>query len=154
LSREDVDDDDIGDRFDDLERDGYIHTAEVQYAFGLGRSMSLVPGFKLTIGDVDGEANAYTGYQFGLGLRKFTERYQFMLKASIGWDDYDERHPVFDKTRNDTNYSVFGMLTRSNLFGRDYLFATLMAGYQYRDSNIGFLEAQTFFSGAMIGFKF
>jgi hypothetical protein len=29
-----------------------------------------------------------------------------------------------------------------------------MAGYRYRDSNIGFLNAQTFLSGAMIGVEF
>jgi hypothetical protein len=77
-----------------------------------------------------------------------------MLKAAIGWNDYDDKHPVFNKTRNDTNYSVFGMLTRSDLFGQDFLFATLTAGYRYRDSNISFLEAQTFLIGAMIGIEF
>lgn len=154
FSREDVDEDDIGDRFKDLERDGMIHSAEVEYAFQLSRSVSLVPGFELAIADIDGEANAYTGYTFGLGFRKFSKDYQLVLKASIGRDDYDDRHPVFDKTRNDTNYAVFGMFTRSNLFGKDYLFGTLMAGYRYRDSNIGFLEAQTFISGAMIGIEF
>ena len=154
ISRENVDDDVIGDRFEDLERDGFTHSAEVEYGFKLGRSFSLVPGFELSIGDIDGDANAYIGYNFSLGLRKFSERNRFMLKASVGWDDYDERHSVFDKTRNDTNYSVFGMLTRSMLFGRDFLFGTLMAGYRYRDSNIGFLEAQTFITGAMIGVEF
>ena len=153
-SRIDVNVDDIGDRFKDLERDGYIHNAEVKYDFQLGQSVSLIPGFELSIGDIDGEANAYTGYQFGLGFRKFSKLYQLMLKTAIGWDDYDDKHPVFNKTRNDTNYSVFGMLTRSDLFGQDFLFATLMAGYRYRDSNISFLEAQTFLSGAMIGIEF
>jgi hypothetical protein len=154
FSRIDVNVDDIGDRFNDLERDGYIHSTEVEYVFRLGETMSLSPDFKLSIGDLDGEANAYTGYQFGLGFRKFSKAYLLMLKAAIGWDDYDDKHPIFGKTRNDTNYSVFGMLTRSDLFGQDYLFGTLMAGYRYRDSNIGFLEAQTFLSGAMIGIEF
>lgn len=154
FSRINVNVDDIGDRFNELERDGYIHSAEVEYVFRLGETLSLSPDFKLSIGDLDGEANAYTGYQFGLGVRKFSKAYQLMLKAAIGWDDYDDKHPIFGKTRNDTNYSVFGMFTRSDLFGRDYLFGTLMAGYRYRDSNIGFLEAQTFFSGAMIGIEF
>ena len=153
-SRRDVNVDDIGDRFNDLERDGYIHNTEVEYVFRLGDTMSLSPDFKLSIGDLDGEANAYTGYQFGLGFQKFSKAYLLMLKAAIGWDDYDDKHPIFSKTRNDTNYSVFGMLTRSDLFGQDYLFGTLMAGYRYRDSNIGFLEAQTFLSGAMIGIEF
>ena len=154
FSRVDVNVDDIGDRFNDLERDGYIHNAEVEYAFRMGQSMSLAPDFELSIGDIDGEANAYTGYKFGLGFRKFSKPYQLMLKAAIGWDEYDDKHPVFNKTRNDTNYSVFGMFTRADLFGKDYLFATIMAGYRYRDSNIGFLEAQTFLSGLMLGIEF
>jgi len=29
-----------------------------------------------------------------------------------------------------------------------------MAGYRYRDANIGFLEAQTFMNSAMIGIEF
>ena len=154
FSRVEVNVDDIGDRFDDLERDGNIHNAEVEYAFQLGEGLSLAPGFELSIGDIDGEANAYTGYEFGLGIRKFSKSYQIMLKAGIGWDDYDEKHPIFDKTRNDTKYGAFGMFTLSDLFGKDYLFGTLMAGYRYRDSNIGFLNAQTFLSGAMIGIEF
>ena len=154
FSRVDVNVDDIGDRFNDLERDGYLHTARVEYAFQLGSIMLLLPGFELSIGDLDGEANAYTGYTFGLGFRRFSKANQFMLKASVGWDDYDDTHPVFNKTRNDTRYSAFGMYTRSDLFGKDYLFGNLMAGYRYRDSNINFLEAQTFLSGVMIGIEF
>jgi len=154
FSRVDVNVDDIGDRFNDLERDGYIHNAEIEYAFRLDKTLSLVPGFELSIGDIDGEANAYTGYRFGLGFHNFSKSYQLMLKAAIGRDDYDHQNPIFSKTRNDTNYSVFGMFTRSDLFGKDYLFGTLMAGYRYRDSNIGFLKAQTFLSGAMIGVEF
>jgi hypothetical protein len=94
------------------------------------------------------------GYQFALGFRKFSKLHQFMLKAKIGWDDYDDRHPVFNKTRNDTNYSVSGMFTRADLFGKDNLFGTLMASYRYRDSSINFLEAQTFVSGVLIGIEF
>lgn len=154
FSRVDVNVDDIGDRFNDLERDGYIHAAEVEYDFKPGNAMTLSPGFKLSIGDIDGDANAYTGYQFGLGFQKFSKSYRLMLKAAVGWVDYDDQHPVFNKTRNDTNYSIFGMFTRSDLFGQDFLFATIMAGYRYRDANIGFLNAQTFMSGAMIGVEF
>jgi hypothetical protein len=84
-------------------------------------------------------------------LALFNLRYTF---AESGRQVYFGTPPVFKKNRNDTNYSVFGMLTRSDLFGQDFLFATLMAGYRYRDSNISFLEAQTFLSGAMIEIEF
>ena len=154
FSRVDVNVDDIGDRFEDLERDGYVHSAKVAYDFKLGQTMTLSPAFELSIGDIDGDANAYTAYRFGLGFRKYLKSYLLMLKAGVGWDDYDDQHPIFGKTRNDTKYSLFGMFTRSDLFGQEYLFATLMAGYRYRDSNIGFLNAQSFLSGAMIGVEF
>ena len=105
----------------------------------------------LSIGDIDGEANSYTGYQLRLGFNRFSQDYRIMLKLGIGWDDYDDKHPIFGKTRNDTKYSAFGMFTLSDLFGKDYLFGNLLAGYQYRDSNIGFLNAKTFLSGPDIG---
>lgn len=57
--------------------------------------------------------------------------------------------PFSDGSRLDVS-----VLTRCDLFGTDYLFATLMAGYRYRDANIGFLDAQTFMSGALIGVEF
>jgi hypothetical protein len=154
FSRRDVNVDDIGDRFKELKRDGYLHRAILEYDFRLDQTLSLSPDFELSVGDIDGEANAYTGYRFGLGLRKFSESCQLMLKAAVGRNDYDDQHPIFSKTRDDTNYSVLGMFTRPNLFGIDYLFGTLMAGYRYRDSNLGFLDAQTFLSGAMIGVEF
>lgn len=154
FSRVDVNVDDIGDRFNDLERDGCIHEAGVEYDIRLGQFMSLAPGFELLVGDIDGDADAFIGYQFGLGFRRFSELYQLMLKATIRWDDYDAENPVFDKTRTDTSYSVSGMFTRSNLFGKSYLFGTLMAGYRHRGSNISFLEAQTFQGGGVIGIEF
>ena len=154
FSRVDVNVDDIGDQFKELKRDGYFHRGILEYDFRLDQTLSLTPDVELSIGDIDGEANAYTGYRFGLGLRKFSKSYQLALKAAVGRNDYDDQNPIFSKTRDDTNYSVFGMFTRPNLFGIDYLFGTLMAGYRYRDSNIGFLNAQTFVSGAMIGVEF
>ncbi len=154
FSRVDVNVDDIGDRFSELKRDGYFHRAILEYDLRLGQTLSLRPDFELSVADIDGQANAYTGYRFGLGLRKFSKSYQLMLKAAVGRNDYDDEHPIFSKTRDDTNYSVFGTFTRPNLFGIDYLSGTLIAGYRFRDSNINFLNAQTLFSGAMIGVEF
>lgn len=154
FSRVNVNVDDIGDRFNELKRDGYFHRAIVEYDFRLGQTLSLAPDFELSVADIDGGANAYTGYRFGLGLRKFSKSYQLMLKAAVGRNDYDDEHPIFSKTRDDTNYSVFGMFTRPNLFGIDYLSGTLIAGYRFRDCNINFLNAKTLFSGALIGIEF
>jgi len=150
----DVDDDEIGRQFDTLERDGWLHEAQVEYAFPLGRGMSIVPGFEFSLGDLDGDANSYKGYELKLGLRKFSPGYLFNLFAGIGLNDYDKTHPIFDKTREDTTYSAFGVFTFSDLLGKESLFCSLIAGYRHRDSNIAFLDADTFLGGLTIGYKF
>ena len=87
-------------------------------------------------------------------LRKFSPGYQYILSAGIGLNDYDKTHPIFDKTRDDIIFSTFGLFTLSNFLGKKNLFCSLVAGYQYQNSNIGFLEASTFLSGVTIGSKF
>lgn len=154
LARIDIDDDEIGDRFDDLERDGWVHKIRLGYAFQLGRGLVLVPSGGFAVGDLDGDANRYLGYQFKVGLRRFTFDYLLNLTAGVDYQNYDDDHPIFDKDREDVTFSVFGMFTRPNLFGYASLFANLMAGYRSRNSNIDFLEANTVISGLMIGYKF
>ncbi len=154
LAHVDVEDDEIGKRFDALERDGWLHEARVAYGFPLGRGMSIVPSLAFSVGDLDGNANSYKGYEVKVGLRKFSRRYGFSLFGAVGLDDYDRTHPVFDKSRDDVNYSAFGVFTFSDLLGKEALFCNLFAGYKYRDSNIGFLKADTFLGGLTLGYKF
>ena len=154
LANEDVDEDAIGERFATLERDGWLHEAQIEYAIPVGRGTSFVPGFEFSLGDLDGDANSYKGYEVKLGLRKFSSGYMFNLYAGIGRNDYDKTHPVFEKNRKDINYSAFAVFTISDLLGRKPLFSSLIAGYGHRDSNIGFLDADTFLGGLTIGYKF
>jgi hypothetical protein len=154
LAHVDVDDDEIGQRYDTLERDGWIHKARAGYAITLGRGMSIVPGFEFSLDDSNGEANSYRGYELKLELRKFAQGYAFNLFAGIGLTDYDRTHPIFDKKREDTTYSAFGVFTLPDLLGMKHLFSSLIAGYRYRDSNIGFLDADTLLGGLTIGYKF
>jgi hypothetical protein len=154
LKHIDVDDDAIGRRFDDLARDGWVHAARLGYAFEVGAKFELVPQAGLTWGDIDGDANRYRGCQIKLGLRRFDPEGLLNLAASVGYRDYDETHPVFDKTREDITYSLFGLYTRPNLFGWPPVFATVLAGYTHRDANIDFLEADTLVSGLMVGYRF
>ncbi|MGD8242352.1 MAG: DUF2860 family protein [Desulfobacterales bacterium] len=154
LSRIDIDDDEIGKRFDDLERDGWIHALQLGYAFKLTPGLTLLPQAGFTVGDLDGEANSYRGYRFKLGLRRLAPTHFFNLSAEIGYQDYDDEHPIFFKDREDVTYSIFGLYTRSNLFGHTPLFGTLLAGYRHRSVNIDFLEADTVISGIMLGYQF
>jgi hypothetical protein len=154
LKRIDIDDDEIGRRFDDLERTGWVHSLQLGYALPLGQGLKLVPSTEFTVGAIDGAANAYKGYRLKLGLRRFGPDGLFNLSASVGYQSYDEDHPLFDKARDDVTYAVFGLYNRTNLFGHRPLFGTLIAGYSHRRSNIDFLEADTLISGLMLGYRF
>jgi len=154
LANADVDNDEFGERFDTIERDGWLHEAQIEYAIPVGRGMSFVPGLEFSLGDFEGDANSYKGYGVKLGLRKFSSGYMFNLFAGIGLNDYDDTHPIFEKTREDISYSAFAVFTRSDLLGKKPLFSSLIAGYRHRDSNIGFLDADTFLGGLTIGYKF
>jgi hypothetical protein len=154
LANADVDDDDIGERFDTLERDGWLHEAQIAYAIPVGRGMSFVPGFEFSLGNLEGDANSYKGYEVKLGLRMFSSGYLFNLFAGIGRNDYDNTHPIFGKTREDISYSAFAVVSSSDLLGKKRLFYSLIAGYRHRDSNIGFLDADTFLGGLTLGYKF
>ena len=150
----DIDTDDIGRRFDELERDGWVHAFKLGYAHTLGDGWQLVPAAGFTLGDIDGDANRYRGYRLKIGLRRLDARNLLNLSLGVGYRDYEDEHPIFDKDRNDTLFNAFGVYTRSNLFGRDALFASLVAGYNHRRSNIDFLEADTIMSGLMLGYRF
>lgn len=153
LTYTDVADDEIGKRFDTLERDGWLHRARFEYAFDLGAGMSISPGLEFSLGNFDGDANSYKGSELKMELRKFSPDYQFIWLAGIGLYDYDKTHPIYDKTREDITFSAFGLFTLSNMFGKENIFCSLIAGYQHRNSNIEFLDADTFLSGLTIGFK-
>ncbi len=154
FSRIDIDDDDIGQRFDDLERDGWVHALQLGHAFQLGEGLELVPAAGFSLGDIDGDANRYREYRFKLGLRRYRAGNLLNLSVGMGYRDYDEDHPIFDKNRNDTLYKAFGMYTRSNLLGHRPLFFSVLAGYSHRRSNIDFLEDDTFMSGLLLGYRF
>jgi len=66
----DVDEDVIGTRFNDLKRDGIIHTTGIGYEVRLDRSNIIIPGFEYSKADMDGESNSYNGYKIKIGYKR------------------------------------------------------------------------------------
>ena len=102
----DIDTDDIGRRFDELERDGWVHAFKLGYAHTLGDGWQVVPAAGFTLGDIDGDANRYRGYRLKIGLRRIDNRNLLNLSMGFGYRDYDDEHPIFDKTAT-TRCSTF-----------------------------------------------
>ena len=139
LANVDVDDDEIGARFDTLERDGWLHEAQIAGTVHAGgRGMSFVPtsNFRSRSSWMV-MPTATRATRLKLGLRKFSSSYMFNLFGYRFAIDYDKTHPVFDKTREDISYSAFAVFARS-VVGQETAFLRLIAGYRHRNSNIRF----------------
>jgi hypothetical protein len=150
----DVDQDIIGQRLNDLERDGVIHGTGIGYKVNLDRSNIIIPRFEYTKADMDGESNSYNGYKLEIGYMRMEKDYILSAFVSVDKKDYEEKHPIFNKNREEKEYSAIAILTLLNPLGYDRFFTNFIAGYGYRDSNIDFYDKRTHIGGITIGYNF
>lgn len=149
-----VDEDVIGTRFNDLKRDGIIHTAGLGYMIDLDESNIIIPGFEYSMANMDGESNSYNGYKIKFGYKRMKKDYILNGFVSADKKDYDKTHPIFNKTRDETEYSATAIFTLLNPFGYDKFFTNFIVGYGYSDSDIDFFDKRTYVSGITIGYNF
>jgi hypothetical protein len=150
----DVDQDVIGTMFNDLKRDGIIHTTGLGYMIDLDKSNIIIPGFEYSKADMDGESNSYNGYKIKIGYKRMEKDYILSTFVSADKKSYDKTHPIFNKTRDEKGYSAIGIFTLLNPFGYDNFFTSFIVGYGYSDSNIDFFDKRTYVSGITIGYNF
>ena len=150
----DIDNDVIGDRVDTLKRDGNIHTIKSEYAVKLGRGLILSPNLTYARANMDGAANRYDGYGANVSLKRFSPRYFFLTALSYSRNQYEETHPIFNKTREETIRGGFALLTWFNPFDMHHWFAIGSLGYYHSDANIDFFDATTTILLVSVGYKF
>jgi hypothetical protein len=150
----DVDEDVIGTRFNDLKRDGIIHTTGLGYMIDLNESNIINPGFEYSMANMDGESNSYNSYKIKFGYKRMKNDYILNAFVSADKKDYDKTHPIFNKTRDETEYSATAIFTLFNPFDYDKFFTNFIVGYSCSDSNIDFFDKRTYVSGVTIGYIF
>lgn len=150
----DVDEDVIGKRFNNLKRDGIIHTTGLGCMIDLDKSNIIIPGFEYAKADMDGESNSYNGYKIKIGYKRMKKDYILSAFVSADIKNYDKTHPIFNKTRDEKGYSAIAIFTLLNPFGYDKFFTNFIVGYSYSDSNIDFFDKHTYVSGLTIGYNF
>ena len=132
---------------DKLIRDGDQHDVEFLYRYVLedgGIRHTLIPSFKYSRFDLDGDAMSNNAILFNLNYRYDVEQFAFVVNGFYGYADYDKKNPIpnFDKTRNDNRYG-FGLIGfYKNLFGRKDLNLTASVTMNRQDSNIDFYDSE------------
>jgi hypothetical protein len=130
-----------------LERDGDRHVGEALYRFRLAEKHVLAPGFIYSYNDRDGDAMKNDAYDFRLTYAYFGDTFSFTGNAFIGWADYDDRNPIYDKKQDDDRYGIQGTLYYKNpwnwsLFGSNPMNFFVGAAFADVDSNIDFYDQE------------
>ncbi|MBW2636241.1 MAG: DUF2860 family protein [Deltaproteobacteria bacterium] len=150
----DVEDDEAGELYPSLARDGIIYEVSADYRMGLTRDFSVTPSLTYERADFDGASNSYDGY--GASLRLIYRSPPFLLVPifAYSFDQYDESHPLFGKKREDSRFSMFLTAQISGLFGAPGLYFKVITGYVATDSNIDFCDSDGTFAGMTVGYGF
>ena len=140
---------------DRLDRNGDRHIGEVVYRFRFAKKHTLNPAFIYAYDDRDGGAMKNDAYNFQLTYGYKGDTFTFTGNAFIGWADYDDRNPIFDKKQDDDSYGIQGTLYYKNpwnwrLFGSNPMNFYVGAAFAKTDSNIDFYDQEaTMVSGGV-----
>jgi hypothetical protein len=128
-----------------LKRDGDRHIGEAVYRFRFGKKHTLNPAFIYSYNDRDGDAMKNDAYDFQLTYGYKGDTFTFTGNASIGWADYDDKNPIYDKKQDDDRYGIQGTLYYENpwswsLFGSNPMNFFVGAAFAETNSNIDFYD--------------
>ena len=149
-----VKDDKLAERFKSLKRDGDIFTTNLAMLIPISENSTIQPFSSLSVSDMDGESNSSMAYGGGIEHKLQWENISFETTANIIYSKVDKKHPVYNKTRNETATSVSEMISYDGLFGFDHFSAYLLVTYQLTNSNIDFFDSSSFTSGIGVGYNF
>jgi len=153
ITSHDIEDDETGKRFDSLERDGVTNELGVGYKFRLQRRV-FTPVVILRHDHREGDAESSKGADLKLIYTKIGKNGVLISAAQLGYDKYDEKNPIFGKTRQDTKFTAFASYKWLSPFGWENKHFAFALGVTDRFSNIDFYDAMTYFGGATFGIDF
>jgi hypothetical protein len=141
-----------------LKRDGDRHKGEVAYRFNFAKRHTLAPAFIYTNDDRDGDAMKSDSYDFQLIYAYLGDTFSFTGNAFIGWADYDDKNPIYDKKQDDDRYAIQGTLYYKNpwswsLFGSDPMNFFVNAAFAETNSNIDFYDQEAILVGGGVFIK-
>lgn len=155
LIRDDVHNDEIGKIYDRLERDGFRIDQMLSREFSINSYTTLNFAIGIERGEYEGSANSYLNYYLRGNLNyNFYTNYSIDVSYHLGYVDYDKRHPIFDKTREDFDGNISISIRKDKLLGFNNIYGNIYAGVGGSKSNINFYETEVVFGGASLGYLF
>lgn len=149
----DVETDKLGERFDDLRRDGLRVENRVYANIRLADGLFFRPGLMLENFRADGKASSYDSPGISLNLVYRKKDYILITFLNTELQQYLKTDPVFGKKREDSNTTLFSILTKKG-FIHQKGYISLVFGVNHRNSNIGFYDSNRVFLAFITGYSF
>ena len=138
-----------------LRRKGDQTRVELAYQYGIGEGRhAFVPAINYVDYDLDGDAMASKEIGLQLTHLYFGDRWRFVTNLFGARNNYDARHPVYARTRDETVYGASFQAFYSEPFGvKNLSVAGQLSGFM-GDSNIDFYDVQASVLGASVLYRF
>jgi hypothetical protein len=137
-----------------LRRDGGMLDVDLTWRQGISKGWMIVPLVGYQRGDYLGAANSFNGARLGFGVDWAGGDLLIATRISGSMSDYDEIHPIFNKTRRDIGYRLSCLARLENPFGWRNYFASAAIMHNRSDSNIDFYSTRSLATIAAFGYQF
>lgn len=123
-----------------LDRNGDHHRGELMYVCQMNEKNVIAPTLRYDRLDLDGDAMANDRYGVGLTHVYIADAFKVVTNLSYATADFDKRHPVYTKTRDDDQYGIGTTLIWDNFLNKENLTGNVGVAYFVQDSNISFYD--------------
>ncbi len=149
-----VEDDLIGQIEPALRRDGTDTSLSLGYDWNLGAGGILSSSLSHIILEREGASNSASAY--GAEIKHLLEagRLTFATGLEFKETQFDAIHPIFNKKRQESTYTISEMVSFAEPFGFENWSIFLIAASVTTDSNASFFDSSIFLAGSGIGYKF
>ncbi|RJG47536.1 DUF2860 family protein [Motilimonas pumila] len=137
-----------------LLRDHDLYYIKASYPLMSCAQSSLVAAIAYTHKDAKGKAQSYDQYKAELSYYWLKNAHSLAVTGGIEQRDYDAIHPIFERTREDKQYSLFVAYQYANVFGWDNWNLVSFNGVKANDSNINFYEKQEYLTSIGLSYNF
>ncbi len=138
-----------------LNREGTNHRAEVTYLWNIAPGHSLIPAYRYTKLDLDGDAMANDRHSLQLTYAYRGDSVTVVANIEYAKSDYDAVNPIYLTTRDDDYYGGGVQLFWHEPFGAPKGLSLLGSVAAFNsDSNIDFYDEKLLATGISVFYKF
>ncbi|NOH81407.1 DUF2860 domain-containing protein [Vibrio sp. RE86] len=124
------------------------------YQYALNKTSFLQPSLIYVKTDADGKANSSTAFGGEVSYFKMINKHQFALTAGYTQRSFDAVNPLYGKTRDESELSLFAAYEYQEFMGWEDWSLISFAGYGTTDANIDFYDEDEYFMSLGVNYQF